>query len=225
MCGRYTVYHDALMLQRAFGLAKVADLAPRFNIAPSQLVPVIGLKPDGVTRGLAMLPWGLLPAWANDPKASRPINARGESVHRLPTFREAFRQKRCLLPASGYFEWKREGPKKQPYYVRRKDGLPMAFAGLWDFWTDGTTKITSCCLITTEANALLAPVHNRMPVLLEPDQFDGWLSTGTEESRLRSWLVPSAPEPLETFPVSDFVNRATHEGPACIEPLARSEIE
>lgn len=218
MCGRYTVYHDALVLQVAFGLAKVADLAPRYNVAPSQPVPVVGLKPDGTTRGLAMLPWGLLPAWANDAKAVRPINARGESVHRLATFRESFRQKRCILPASGYYEWKRDGKKKQPFYIRRKDGGPLALAGLWDFWTDGTAKVTSCCLITTDANELLQPVHNRMPVLLSPDQFAGWLSTTTDEDTLRSWLKPCSPDELETFAVSDSVNRATNEGPGCVTP-------
>jgi putative SOS response-associated peptidase YedK len=220
MCGRYTVYHDALVLQRAFGLAKVADLAPRFNVAPSQPVPVVGRKPDGVTRGLAMLPWGLLPAWANDPNTQRPINARSETVHRLPTFRDAFRQKRCLMPASGYYEWKRDGKHKQPFYIRRKDGGPMAFAGLWDFWTDGVARITSCCLITTDANALLAPVHNRMPVILSDEQFEGWLNPDTDEATLRSWLVPCRPDEMETYPVTDTVNKATNEGPQCIEPAA-----
>ncbi len=207
MCGRYTVYHDALVLQRAFGLAKVADLAPRFNIAPSEAVPVVGLKPDGSTRGLAMLPWGLLPSWANDPKAKRPINARAETVHRLPTFRDSFRQKRCILPASGYYEWKLEGKKKQPYYIHRTDGEPLAMAGLWDFWTDGTQKITSCCLITTDANEAVSAVHNRMPMLLTPDQYDAWLSPKTDESTLRSWLTPAANDGLETFPVSNFGQR------------------
>ncbi len=218
MCGRYTVYHDALVLERAFGLAKVANLAPRFNVAPSQPVPVVGLKPDGTTRGLALLPWGLLPAWANDPKTQRPINARGETVHRLATFRDSFRQKRCLIPASGYYEWKRDGPRKQPFYIRRKDGGPLAFAGLWDFWTDGTSKLTTCCLITTDANELLAPVHNRMPVILNADQFEGWLNPTTDEATLRRWLAPCPPNGLETFPVGDYVNKATNEGPQCIEP-------
>ena len=159
-----------------------------------------------------------MPAWANDAKAARPINARGESVHRLATFRESFRGKRCLLPASGYYEWKRDGKRKRPFYIRRKDGGPMALAGLWDFWTDGAAKVTSCCLITTDANVLLQPVHNRMPVILSPDQFAGWLSPGTDEEKLRSWLKPCLPDELETFAVGDAVNRATNEGPGCVVP-------
>ena len=178
MCGRYTLKTPVERLAEKFSLADLPPmtLKPRYNIAPSQPVAVIRLLPDDSDLKLAMLQWGLIPAWVKDPaKALKPINAKAETVAEKPTFRDAFRHRRCLIPADGFYEWKQEGSRKWPVYIRMKDQEPFAFAGLWECWEgqEGKAKaIESCTILTTEPNDLLAPIHNRMPVILYPKDYE-----------------------------------------------------
>lgn len=183
------------------------------------------MRVEGTRRRLVMLRWGLIPHWADDPKIGyRMINARGETVHKLPSFRAAFRKRRCIIPVGGFFEWKKEGREKLPFYIYRRDGQPMALAGLWEHWHDEEQgrDIESCSIITTEANSSVGAIHNRMPVILEPDNFELWLDPeeGSPEN-LSSLLRPSEEEVLEMYPVSSYVNKPQNEGVQCVEPLAK----
>src|SRR5438445_3603892 len=165
MCGRYTLKTPVERLSELFQFPEIIPLKPRYNIAPSQPVAVVRLVPDDGERKLAMLRWGLLPRWAKDPtKGAQPINAKAETAAEKPMFRDAFKRRRCLVPADGFYEWKQEGGRKQPVYIHMKDGEPFAIAGLCEHWEgqDGQV-IASCALLTTEPNDLLAPVHNRRP--------------------------------------------------------------
>ena len=220
MCGRFTLSKPVKVIANLFRLAEPPDiLAPRYNIAPGQPVAVIALKSDGVRRGMAMLKWGLVPRWADTPQSSpRPINARADSLGK-PTFREAFLQRRCLIPADGFYEWRKVGKVKQPVHFRLTDGAPFAFAGLWDVWTDGTHKQVTCCHITTDANELVAQYHDRMPVILPPEAYEAWLAPDTPERSLREFLRPYPAELMVAVAVSTRVNKATNEGLECVTPF------
>src|SRR3989449_488160 len=183
MCGRYTLKTPVERLSEKFQFPEVLPLKPRYNIAPSQWVAVFRLLPGDPDRKLAMLRWGLLPAWVKDPaKVQQPINAKAETAAEKPMFRDAFKRRRCLVPADGFYEWKQDGGRKQPVYIHMRDGEPFAIAGLWEHWEgqDGQV-IESCTLLTTEPNDLLAPVHNRMPVILDPKDYAQWLDPGLQE--------------------------------------------
>ena len=222
MCGRYAFHSDADFVAKLFGLAEIPEfLTPRFNIAPSQKVPVVAAKPDGVTRKLGQLSWGLLPSWANDRKIHRPINARAETVASSGMFSTPFRTQRCLIPASGFYEWQAVAKKKQPHYIRMKDGHPFAFAGLWDMWSEGETKVITCCSITTTPNELMVPIHNRMPVIIAAEHYTDWLAVHTPLARLKELLTPYPSDAMEAFAVSSYVSKATNEGSKCIEALSR----
>src|SRR5918998_1491873 len=189
MCGRYTLTVPTDKLAAEFGLDEVrADLSPNFNVAPTQSVAVV--VAEGGKRRLETLRWGLVPSWADDPEiGSRMINARSETAPEKPSFRSAFRRRRCLIPADGFYEWKRLNGSKQPYYFRIDGGRPFAFAGLWENWNkDG--EIRSCAILTTTANDLVEEVHERMPVILPRDHYDAWLDPGAEEEELAALLVP-----------------------------------
>src|SRR5438132_10951051 len=164
MCGRYTLKTSIERLSEKFQFPKIIPLKPRYNIAPSQPVAVVLLLPDDTDRKLAMLRWGLLPAWVKDPtKVQQPINAKAETAAEKPMFRDAFKRRRCLVPADGFYEWKQEDGRKHPVYIRMKDGEPFAFAGLWERWVgEENESIESCTILTTDPNELLAQVHNRM---------------------------------------------------------------
>lgn len=168
--------------------------------------------------------WGLIPSWAKDPSiGNRIINARSETVAEKPSFRAAFKRRRCLIPANGFYEWKKIGKKKQPYYVRRKDGEPFAFAGLWEPWEgeDGTV-IESCTILTTEPNADIRPLHNRMPVILDPSDYDQWLNPEVDELETLAPLMHPYPDgKLEAVPVSPLVNNPKNDDAQCIEPERR----
>lgn len=170
-----------------------------------------------------MLHWGLIPSWAKDPKIGyKMINARAETADRLPTFRAAFRCRRCLVVASAFYEWDKVSGSRQPYNITRADGKPMAFAGLWEHWEDkeGKTVIDSCAILTTDANAEVARLHNRMPVILEPGVFDLWLDPKEQHvNQLKSLLHPSEDGTLHLQPVSRYVNKPVNEGERCIEPV------
>jgi putative SOS response-associated peptidase YedK len=209
-------------VQSLFPLLDVPEeLAPRYNIAPTQPVLAVRTVPAG-ERELVTLRWGLVPAWADDPSiGNRLINARAETVADKPAFRAAFRARRCLVLADGFFEWQKVGGRKQPYYFRLREGSPFAFAGLWERWGKGATTLETCTLLTTEANELLRPVHDRMPVILPRERFVRWLDPDFRAAaELESLLRPYPAEDMTGYPVSARVNNPRNEGPLCVEPQA-----
>jgi putative SOS response-associated peptidase YedK len=222
MCGRFTLSVPAETLRDYFDLRQLPEMPPRYNIAPTQPVAIVRPAADCVGRALDMVRWGLIPAWADDPGiGARMINARAETVAEKPAFRAAFRQRRCLVPADGFYEWQKVGTRKQPHHIRLKNGGPFAIAGLWEHWrsTDGEV-IESCTLITTEANDLLQPIHDRMPVILPPGAFDLWLDPAVADTRPLTWLLcPFPAEEMATYPVSPRVNTPANDGPDLIAPL------
>ena len=197
------------------------QLALRFNIAPTQTVPVVRQGATG--RELAIMRWGLIPSWAKDMKlAATMINARAETVAEKPAFRSAFKRRRCLVPADGYYEWQKIDAKtKQPYYIRRRDDQPFAFAGLWERWDKGSDPIESFTIITSDANDSTRSIHDRSPVILDPSDFDMWLDPAFEGvDHLRTLLTPRQAAELVATPVSTYVNSPKNIGPECIAPLA-----
>ncbi|MGA7802125.1 MAG: SOS response-associated peptidase [Gammaproteobacteria bacterium] len=218
MCGRFTLATPAERIAEHFQLASVPVLPPRYNIAPGQAVAAVCAAGDG--RELTWLRWGLVPAWAKDPKIGyRMINARAESLAERPAYRAAFRQRRCLVPADGFYEWKGTGRGRQPYYIRLRDGRPFAIAGLWEHWrsTDGEV-IESVTLVTTATNALLAPLHDRMPVLLAPETCAAWLAPQTQDpQRLAALLRPYPADAMAAHPVSLRVNNTPEDDAGLIE--------
>jgi putative SOS response-associated peptidase YedK len=206
----------------AFGLDDVPEVPARYNIAPTK--DVIAVHADRGRRRARLLRWGLVPSWADDPKAGkRLINARAESVATRAAFRDSFRFRRCLVPAGGFYEWKRFGKLREPWLVRLKGGATFAFAGVWDRWTAAASEIQSCALITTAANALVAPIHGRMPVLIDRAAYDLWLDPDAQEADLRPLLAPFPPGAMEAFPVSPRVNGTDVDEPDLsrpVEPMA-----
>jgi putative SOS response-associated peptidase YedK len=224
MCGRFTLTTPPALLAEIFGLDDVPDLAPRYNIAPTQLAPVVR-QPGGEARPrMDLLRWGLIPHWAAEPSiGDRMINARGETVASKPAFRSAIKHRRCLIPADGFYEWKKVGAGKQPHLIRFADKRAFAFAGLWERWRprDGSAPVDSCTIITTTPNALLGELHDRMPVILPPAVFEEWLRPEPlPPSRLEEILVPYPDAEMEAFAVSRRVNSPANDDPSCVEPLA-----
>jgi len=220
MCGRFTLFVVGVDLAEVMGLDAALALKPRYNIAPGQdVLAVRAGESDG--RELCTLHWGLIPHWAKDRKiAYKLINARGETVHEKPSFREAFKHRRCLIPADGFYEWQGQGKHKQPYHIRLKGGGAFAFAGLWERWQpeDGE-PVESCTIITTTPNALLTPIHDRMPVILPPQAYQTWLCAGPDRGEdLRALLAPYPDEAMEAVAVSSLVNKAAVDDPRCVEP-------
>jgi len=218
MCGRFTLSQPAEAIASTFQVTTVPELAPRYNIAPTQLVPTI--LSEGDCRQFQMLRWGLIPSWAKDASmGAKLINARAETVAEKPAFRSAFRRRRCLVVADGFYEWQPQKGKKQPFYFRLQDGQPFAFAGLWETWqAPEGEKIDSCTLLTTTANSLLRSVHDRMPVILKPEDYNQWLDPQIQEpEQLEPLLQPYSPEAMVAYPVSTKVNNPTNDSPECIE--------
>jgi putative SOS response-associated peptidase YedK len=219
MCGRFT-QADIEKLDRAlYKLFDAWSFEPRYNIAPTQHAAVIREGKRG--RTIEPLRWGLIPSWANDPKiAMRTINARAESVADKPAFKDSFRRRRCVIPASGFYEWKKLGSKKQPYFIHPPSGH-FAFAGLWDQWFSHTEgPLETFTIITTDANEALADLHDRMPVILGPGDIDSWLDTENQNTQeLQSVLRPPPSALTDSYPVSTFVNNVANEGPTCVEPV------
>lgn len=212
MCGRYALHASPEVVALQFGLATVPAFTPRYNIAPAAQVLVVR---EG---GAAMVKWGLVPRWARDPSMGARINnARAETVAEKPSFREAFRKRRCLIPASGFYEWKLEGKLKQPYYIHPAAGGLFAFAGLWERWEGPGGPLETCAVITTEPNAVMAPIHDRMPVLVDPENYARWLS-GTVP--MQPLLVPCSPDSIAAHRVSRAVNNARWDDPSLVEPEA-----
>ncbi|MGF1473397.1 MAG: SOS response-associated peptidase [Rubrobacteraceae bacterium] len=222
MCGRYTLATEVEKLVEEFDLSgAVPDLSPSYNVAPTQdIATILG---DGEERRLALMRWGLIPSWADDPQiGSRMINARSETAAEKPSFRAAFKKRRCLIPADGFYEWQKTNGAKQPFHIRKKGGRTFAFAGLWESWReDDGPEIRSCTILTTEANDLLTPIHGRMPVILDPENYDFWLDPDIEDAEpLGQLLRPYPPEGMEAYPVSRHVNKPSNNDPRCVEPAA-----
>jgi putative SOS response-associated peptidase YedK len=219
MCGRYTVTATPEVLRALFGYAEQPNFPPRYNVAPTQPIAIVRLM-NG-KRQFALVRWGLLPSWVKDPKAfPLLINARGETVSEKPAYKAAMKRRRCLIPADGFYEWKALGNRKQPYYVRAKSGAPLAFAGLWETWTGPNgEELETAAIVTTDANQTLAPIHDRMPVVIAPEQFDLWLGGPDEDTTAATALIRPAPDNLlEAIPVSSDVNRVATDNPKLIEP-------
>lgn len=232
MCGRYTLISSERELVEVFDIAPGAHqvaLPPRFNIAPSQDVPVIRIIKQGVGRELHLVRWGLVPSWARDPMVgNRMINARSETAAQKPSFRAALRARRCLIPCTGFYEWQpvasrggARAQRKQPYYICRLDGGLLPLAGLWERWQSSVGEvIESCTILTTEANALLRPLHDRMPVILPPEHFALWLDPAEQDVRLLEPLLKPLPEVgLVAYPVGSQVGNPRNNDPSCIEPV------
>jgi putative SOS response-associated peptidase YedK len=224
MCGRYSQSKSAEIIAEAFQVDDVPPLEPRYNIAPTQLVPTILQALASTNRQFKVLHWGLIPSWAKDPKmGARLINARAETVAEKPAFRSAFKQRRCLVLADGFYEWQQQESKKQkqPFYFRLNDERPFAFAGLWEHWenTNGE-EIESCTLLTTEPNELMRPIHNRMPVILDPNNYELWLDPDVKKPELLQPLLRSYPtEEMTAYPVSKVVNKPSNDRVECIESI------
>lgn len=219
MCGRFALAAPPAALIAHFGLDHCASFAPRYNIAPTAQVPVIRLAPEG-KRVADLLKWGLVPHWAKDPAiGNRLINARAETVAEKPAFRSAWKRRRCLIPASGYYEWQTvPGARKQPWYVRLKHDELMALAGLWESWTSPEGDILrSFCVITTSANDILQPIHERMPAIIGREHWTDWLDPGHAD--VAALLAPSAAAEMQAWPVSRRVSSAGEEGAGLIEAV------
>jgi putative SOS response-associated peptidase YedK len=241
MCGRFTLRTPWPVLIEHFqldvsGERQLELFEPRYNIAPTQEIMAVRADVPSGRRYASMLRWGLVPSWSKEPTAGAPmINARGESLAEKPTFRTAFRSRRCLIPADGFYEWQQPAGggrgNKQPYYIHRRDGAPFAFAGLWEAWRgqrpektrqpedgDRPLKVESCTIVTTAANSALSDLHDRMPVILAPGDYDMWLDPDIQDAAaLQHLIAPCGDDELVAEPVSTHVNRVANDDPRCIE--------
>jgi putative SOS response-associated peptidase YedK len=223
MCGRYTQlrsWSELVQLYRITETGPPPNLPPRYNVAPTQVMPVVRTARDGGGRELALLRWGLVPSWAKSiDVGARMINARAETVADKPAFRNAFRRRRCLVVADGFYEWQgRASGPKQPYFITVAGDRPFAFAGLWEVWAPAEgERVETFTIVTTEANAACAPIHNRMPVILDEPAFDLWLDTGRPVDAARPLLQPYTGD-LTIVPVGRRVNDVRNDDPACIQP-------
>jgi putative SOS response-associated peptidase YedK len=220
MCGRFTLTTNLGAIAQRFGMARfLEEIGPRYNIAPTQTVIVVN---DDGTRHLTQMQWGFIPSWAKDPAiGNRMINARAETVATRPAFRVALRKRRCLIPADGFYEWQPAGRRKQPVYITLKSREPFSFAGLSETWTSPEgEEVRSCTIITCEANDLMKPIHDRMPVILSKEAESVWLDpTIQDPALLLPLLVPYPAEEMEVYPVSTWVNNPEHDGAECLLPL------
>ena len=227
MCGRLS---QNLTWQQIYTLYTLPDSTPRldpqprYNGAPTQEFALCRLDENG-TRSMAVLRWGLVPFWAKDVKiGARLINARAETVHEKPAFRSAFRARRCLIPSNGWFEWKRTGGGKQPYFLALASGAPVSFAALWEQWGRDGQHIESFTIITTEASPGLTDIHDRQPAVVDPDDFTDWFDPGTPQETLKEIIGPPYEGPYEIRPVSDMVNRVANDTPDILTPLVRNTL-
>ncbi len=221
MCGRYLILSSPQAFRRLFGYREQPNFPARYNVAPTQPVPIVRLAER--EREFALVRWGLIPPWVKDPRTfSLLVNARAESVNAKPAFRNAMRRRRCLFPADGFYEWKDDGGRKRPFCIRPKDRAPIAFAGLWETWTGPNgEEVETAAIVTTHANADISDLHSRMPVIIAERAFDVWLDCGAfDELTAAALLDPAAAGSLEAYEISPAVNRTANDGPELIEPAA-----
>lgn len=220
MCGRFTLFCEVERVSNRFGVEKgTVEIEPRYNIAPTE--EILGVV-NGRQRRLALFRWGLIPFWAEEPSiGNRMINARVEAVSTKPAFRRSLKNRRCLIVADGFYEWRKEKKTKVPMYIRLTSHEPFGFASLWDEWTAPQgEKVTSCTIITIESNALISEIHPRMPVILTREAEDYWLDDSiVDPARLLPWLKPYPSEEMEAYEVDRTVNSSSHKGPDCVEPV------
>ena len=221
MCGRYALHTHPDIIALQFGVAAAPPMKPRFNIAPTQEAPVVRVGPEQ-KRELALLRWGLIPSWSKDPTiGARMINARAESVAAKPSFRNAFRGRRCLVPADGYYEWRVEGGRKQPYFLRIASGEPFAMAGLWEQWRSPEGKLLETyAIVTTEAAGTASQVHDRMPVILAQPEYEAWLCSADPVGFLRPWAGAA----FSVRRVSSRVNSPRFDDPQCLDEAGREVV-
>lgn len=211
MCGRFTLTSEIKELQDHFKVGVQAKINASFNVSPADEIPVI--REGNYGREIVSCHWGLVPHWLKPGSTYKAINARAETLTKKPFFRDAYRKRRCLIPANGFYEWKKINRYKQPYYFRLLEANLMGFAGLWELWEDENNRFNSCTIITTTANEIMKPVHDRMPVILAPDDYELWLTAGKD-----SLLVPYSGE-MNCYPVGTYVNNPKNNGKDLIEPL------
>lgn len=225
MCGRYSLSVTPEMLRTLVNVDAFLNLEPRFNIAPTQMAPVVRSFNGG--RRMDMLRWGLIPSWSKDKAtASKLINARGETVAQKPSFRDAYKHRRCLVPVDGFYEWRKEGEGKQPFRIGFKEGKPFVFAGLWESWTVPTGQedtgevIETYTIVTTDANDRIAPIHHRMPVIVAPADYEVWLTGDPSEAENVIRAFP--PCDMAFYRVSTRVNNVRNDDESCVEPLKKT---
>jgi len=221
MCGRYVIISSPELIRQLLGYLEQPNFPPRYNVAPTQPVPVVRIEQG--QRHFVLLRWGLIPSWVKEPREfALLINARGETVNDKPAFRNAMKRRRCLLPADGFYEWKGERGAKRPYFVRRKDRAPFAFAGLWESWIGPNgEEMESAAIVTTQASPAIMPIHDRMPVMLGPDNFERWLDCANVEEREAAGLIaPVADEEIEAYEISSKVNRVANDSPDLLDPVS-----
>jgi putative SOS response-associated peptidase YedK len=223
MCGRYRLSRRKQLVEEYFdAVSGEEEWTPRYNIAPTQPVPVIRQNPKELRRELSLVRWGLIPSWARDTSgAARMINARSETAATKPAFRDALKFRRCLIPADGFYEWQRTGKMKQPYCIEVNNGELFAFAGIWDRWKDaGGNWVETCSILTTTPNAATAPIHDRMPVILDPDGYDLWLDPGMRDVSVASELLkPYDARLMRCYPVSTRINHVANDDEECSAPM------
>lgn len=223
MCGRFAQRTPTKTLAREFQVDEITDIEPRYNIAPAQDILSIRRTDEG--REAALLKWGLVPSWAKDVSiGAKLINARSETVTEKPSFREAFKRRRCIIPLDGFYEWQRKGDRKQPYFFLMRDEHPFGFAGLWEKWRDADGQaLETCTILTTEANEVLRSIHDRMPVILHPDDYELWLGGDARElDFVKELLRPYPGEEMVGYPVSTLINSPYGQGAELIKPMATS---
>ncbi len=223
MCGRYRLSRRKQLVEEYFDTeSDEPEWTPRYNIAPSQPVPVIRQNPKEPRRELSLMRWGLIPSWAKDASvAARMINARSETAGTKPAFRDPLTNRRCLIPADGFYEWQRTGKVKQPYCFEVNDGELFAFAGIWDRWTDPSRNtVETCSILTTSPNAVTSAVHDRMPVILDPDSYDIWLDPGMRDVTTTSELLkPYDAHQMRCYPISTRINYVSNDDEECSAPV------
>ena len=229
MCGRYRLSRRKQIVEEYFdSVSGEEDWTPRYNIAPTQPVPVIRQNPTEPVRELSLVRWGLIPSWANDPSvAAKMINARSETAATKPAFRDPLKSRRCLIPADGFYEWQKTGKAKQPYCFEVAEGELFAFAGLWDRWKDSSgNAVETCSILTTTPNAVTSALHDRMPVILDPDSYDLWLDPGMTDVRVVSEVLkPNDARLMRSYPVSTRINQVANDDEECSAPVELVQIQ
>ncbi len=224
MCGRYLITSAPEAFRRLFGYLDQPNFPPRYNVAPTQPVPIVRIV-EG-KRQFALVRWGLIPAWVKDPRGfTLLVNGRGELVNDKPAFRNAMKRRRCLFLADGFYEWTEQGGRKRPFLVRPKDGQPVAFAGLWETWMGPNGEETeTAAIVTSVANRTLMPIHHRMPVVIPPEAFDMWLDCANVDAfTAAALLVPAPEDAMEAYEISTAVNRVANDGPEVLEPVSEAD--